>query len=142
MNKYIKEFFHRGLMFSGFGPLITGIIYITLSCTIKDFSLTGPEVFKAILTTYLIAFIQAGISVITIYDKISKVHQSIIQGITIYIIYLCGYLINSWLPLKPTPIIIFSSCFIGGFILIWIIIYVFTKRLTNNLNKGLEKFNQ
>lgn len=142
MNRYVKEFFHRGLMFSGFGPLIAGIIYVTLSYTIKDFSLTGPEVFMAILTTYVIAFVQAGISVITIYDKISKAHQAIIQGITIYTVYLCGYLVNSWIPLKPTPIIIFSSCFIGGFILIWIIIYAFTKRLTNNLNKKIEEYNK
>lgn len=138
MNKYVKEFFHRGLIFSGFGPVVAGIVYLILSKTIKDFSLTGFEVFLAIITTYLIAFIHAGISVITTYDKLNKLQQSVIQGIVLYTTYLTGYLLNSWLPLDLKVILIFSSCFIFGFILIWVIVYLSTKKLTDKMNKSLE----
>ena len=36
MNNYVKEFFKRGLMFSGFGPIIIGIVYLVLNYTNKD----------------------------------------------------------------------------------------------------------
>ncbi len=45
MNKYLKEFLHRGLMFSGFGPVISGIVYLILNYTIDDFSVSGKEMF-------------------------------------------------------------------------------------------------
>ena len=37
MNKYLKEFLLRGLMFSGFGPIICGIVFLILNYTVKDF---------------------------------------------------------------------------------------------------------
>ena len=30
MNKYVKEFLIRGMMFSGLGPIVLGIIYAFL----------------------------------------------------------------------------------------------------------------
>ena len=57
MNNYVKEFFKRGLMFSGFGPIILGIVYLVLNYTNKDFSLTGIEAFLGILSIYILAFI-------------------------------------------------------------------------------------
>lgn len=45
MNKYVKEFLHRGLMFGGFGPIIAGIVYLILSYTLNNFSLSGSTVF-------------------------------------------------------------------------------------------------
>ena len=30
MNKYVKEFFKRGLIFSGFGPIVAGIVYLCI----------------------------------------------------------------------------------------------------------------
>ena len=59
MNKYVKSFLHRGLIFAGFGPIIMGIIYLILSYTVKDFSLDGKDAFMAILSTYLLAFVHA-----------------------------------------------------------------------------------
>ena len=31
MNKYVREFLHRGLMFGGFGPIVFGIIILCIS---------------------------------------------------------------------------------------------------------------
>jgi hypothetical protein len=64
MNKgYFKAFLHRGLIFGGFGPIIVGIVFFVLSLTLEDFSLSGQEVFFAIISTYLLAFLQAGASI-------------------------------------------------------------------------------
>ena len=63
MNYYVKEFLKRGLIFSGFGPIIMGIVYLCIEASGVDLKLDAPIVFLAIITTYIIAFVQAGSSV-------------------------------------------------------------------------------
>ena len=63
MNKYFKEFLHRGLCFSGFGPIILAIIYFILSKTVDGFALNASQVLIGTVSIYLLAFIQAGASV-------------------------------------------------------------------------------
>ena len=50
MNKYLKEFLHRGLMFGGFGPIILGIVYWILSVAVEGFSLSGGQVCLGIVS--------------------------------------------------------------------------------------------
>ena len=63
MNIYLKRFLQRGIAFGGFGPIILGIVFLVLSFTVSDFSLGGREVFLAIVSIYVLAFVQAGASV-------------------------------------------------------------------------------
>lgn len=63
MNSYAKEFLHRGLVFGGFGPIVVGIVYAILQGTVTAFTLSGAEVCLAIISTYLLAFMQAGATV-------------------------------------------------------------------------------
>ena len=91
MNKYVKEFFHRGLVFSGFGPIILGIIYFVLSKTVVNFTLSGAEVFLGIVSIYLLAFVQAGA---TVFNQIE--HWSIGKSLlchlsTLYVAYSLCY---------------------------------------------------
>ena len=100
MNKYAKEFFHRGLMFGGFGPIVAAIIFLILSYTIKDFSISAYQVFMSVISTYVIAFVQAGSS---IFNQIE--HWSVMKGLlcqlgSLYIVYVLAYIINSWIPFK------------------------------------------
>ena len=86
----IKEFLKRGLLFGGFGPIIAGIVYLILSFTIKDFSLSGLEVFIVIISTYVLAFVQAGASIFNQIEdwpiaKSLLCHLSLIYGA--YIVY-------------------------------------------------------
>ena len=37
MNKYVKSYFQRGLVFGGFGPIIAGIVFLILNFAIDDF---------------------------------------------------------------------------------------------------------
>jgi hypothetical protein len=138
MSKYVKEFFHRGLMFSGFGPVVMGIIYAILSHTVDDFSLTGGQVLLAIVSTYLIAFIQAGA---TIFNQIE--HWTLPKSLlchfgSIYLVYVAAYLMNTWIPFDIKVILIFTAIFAAAYFVVWIIVYLSIKAVSKRINKQLQ----
>ena len=47
-NSYVKSFLHRGLIFGGFGPIVTGIISLALSLVLDDISVSGKDMFVII----------------------------------------------------------------------------------------------
>ena len=105
MNKYVKEYLKRGLIFSGFGPIIVGIIYLCVEGSGVDLKLNAQTVFLAIITTYIIAFVQAGSSVFNQIESWSKAKSLFFQMTSIYVVYVGGYLINNWIPFKIEVII-------------------------------------
>ena len=136
MNKDLKEFLHRGLIFSGFGPVILGIVYFILHFTLK-ITLTGMEVFNGIISTYLLAFVHAGVSIFPQKEewsvpKVMAVHLSLL-----YVAYLVCYLINSWLEFSWITILIFTAVFIVIYLVIWLIVLLITKKTTKKLNSKL-----
>lgn len=138
MNKYVKEFFHRGLIFSGFGPIVLGIIYAILSYTVEDFSLTGCQALVAIVSTYLIAFVQAGA---TVFNQIE--HWALPQSLlchfgSIYLVYVTCYLINTWIPFDINVILIFTAIFVVVYFIVWIIVYLSIKAVSKKINKQLK----
>ena len=122
MNCYVKEFLKRGLMFGGFGPIVAGIVYLILEISSVDLKLTGLNVFSAILTTYVMAFIQAGSGVFNQIETWPKVKSLFFQMTSIYVVYMGGYLINNWIPFKVEVIIIFTCVFVATYTLVNIII--------------------
>lgn len=137
MNKYVREFFHRGLLFSGLGPIIAGIVYLILSYTLENFSLTGPQVFIAIISTYLLAFIQAGASVFNQIENWPLPKSMLFHFSVIYVAYILCYLINSWIPFDAKVIIIFTAIFVVTYLLIWLIVYFLVKATCKEFNKKL-----
>lgn len=138
MNYYVKEFIKRGLIFSGFGPIVLGIVYLSIECSGADFKLTGINVFIAILTTYIIAFVQAGSSVFNQIETWPKAKSMFFQMTSIYVVYMGGYLLNNWIPFKLIVIIIFTSVFIGIYLSIWLTVYFVTKNVSKKLNEKLN----
>ncbi len=138
MNKYVKQFLIRGLLFGGFGPIIAGFVFMIIDFTGTELNLEGWQIFLAIITSYILAFISAGASVFEQIEEWSTVKSMLIHCLTIYAIYLITYLVNSWIPLKWEIILIFSSGVIGGFFLIWLTIYLINKRCSKSLNKKLK----
>ena len=63
MNRYVKEFFHRGLLFGGFGPIIVGIILLAVSLSGEAVTLTAKDYLISTVSVYLLAFVHAGASV-------------------------------------------------------------------------------
>lgn len=137
MNKYVKEFLHRGLIFSGFGPIIMAIIYAILQKTIDNFSLTGNQVCISIISIYILAFIQAGSSVFNQIDSWPIAKSLLFHFSTLYIAYVLCYLINSWIPFVPEIIAIFTAIFIVGYFAIWLIVYFAVKTTSKKMNQKL-----
>ena len=138
MNKYVKEFLHRGLMFSGLGPIVAGIVYLCIEASGTDLNLDAPTVFFAILTTYIIAFVHAGSGVFNEVESWSRIKGLLLQLISIYVVYTGGYLLNNWIPFKIEVIIIFTAILIGAFLSVWLTVYFITKKVTKKLNDKLN----
>lgn len=139
MNKYVKEFLMRGMMFSGFGPIIYAIIIMILSYTLPDFSITAMEVFKAVLSTYLLAFVHAGASVFNQIESWSVLKSLLCHLSTLYVAYTICYLANAWLTYSWAVIGIYTAIFIVGYALIWTIVYCCVRVSAKRLNVKIKK---
>ncbi|MBR2953857.1 MAG: DUF3021 domain-containing protein [Clostridia bacterium] len=138
MNKYVKEFFHRGLVFSGFGPIILGIIYFVLSKTVDGFTLSGVEVMTGIVSTYLLAFVHAGASVFNQIEHWSIMKSLLCHLSTLYIAYSLCYVANTWIPFEPKVLLIFTIIFMVVYFVVWGIVYFTIKTTSKNFNAKLK----
>ncbi len=137
MNKYLKEYLHRGLMFAGFGPVILGIIYFILSKTINNFSLSGSEVLLAIVSIYMLAFVQAGSSVFNQIEHWPLTKSLFCHFASLYTVYVICYCVNSWIPFEWGVIGIFTAIFVVLYFVIWFTVYFIAKATSKKLNKTL-----
>ena len=137
-NKYLKQFFHRGLIFGGFGPIIAGIVYLILSFTLEDFSLSGVEAFTAIISTYLLTFIHAGASVFNQIESWSVPKSLLVHFSLLYISYILCYVINSWIPFEPMVLLIFTAIFAVSYFVVWITVVLVIKSTVKKLNSKLK----
>ncbi|MBQ6947558.1 MAG: DUF3021 domain-containing protein [Clostridia bacterium] len=138
MNKYLKAFLHRGLMFGGFGPIIVGVIYAILQHSVDDFSLSGTQVLVATVSVYLLTFIQAGASVFNQIEEWSLPKSLLCHFGLLYLAYVGCYLLNSWIPFEPKVVAIFTAIFVGGYFLIWIVVYFSVRAAERKLNVDLQ----
>ncbi len=138
MKNYVKIYFHRGLLFAGFGPVITGIVFLFLNHTLEDFSLSGAEVCLAIISTYLLAFIHAGASVFNQIEEWPLAKSLFCHFVSIYLAYSLCYLINSWIPFEPMVLLIFTAIFVVTYFIIWISVYFSVKAASKRFNTLLK----
>ena len=139
MNFYVKEYIKRGLTFSGLGPIVAGIVYVLIEKSGVDLKLTGTDVLLAIVSTYIMAFVQAGASVFNSIDKWGKAKALFWQMSTIYIVYVIGYLINRWIPFDWIIILIFTVSFIVCYLTVWTTVYLIVRKETKKLNEKLKE---
>ncbi len=137
MNRYVKEFFHRGLMFGGFGPIILAIIYYILSKTVSGFALSVGEVLVGIISVYLLAFVQAGASVFNQIEHWSLPKSLLCHFSTLFVSYSLCYILNSWIPFKPMVLVLFALIFIAVYFIIWFTVYFIVKSTGKKLNARL-----
>lgn len=138
MNKYVKEFLHRGLMFGGFGPIVVGIVFVILQYTVEGFSLSGMQVLLAVVSTYLLAFIQAGATVFNQIEHWSTVKSILCHFGSLYAAYSVCYIANSWIPFEPMVLVIFTAIFVVSFFVIWTVVYLSVRAATKKFNKTLQ----
>ena len=64
MKSTFKIFLHRGLLFGGFGPIVVGIVAaIHQLVDGSPIATDGLQICLAIVSSYLLAFVQAGATV-------------------------------------------------------------------------------
>ncbi len=138
MNKYVKEFLHRGLMFSGFGPIIFGIIIFIVSKTTDSFILEAGEVLIGIVSTYLLAFVHAGASVFSQIEHWGIGKSLLCHLSTLYVAYSICYIINTWIPFEPKMLLLFTVIFMVIYFVVWGIVYFTIKATSKNFNAKLK----
>lgn len=139
MNKYLKSFLYRGLVFGGFGPIVAGVVFFYLELSLPEFSIGGRDALIAIVSTYLLAFVQAGASVFNQIESWSRAKSLLCHLSSIYAAYVITYLVNSWIPFEPVVILIFTLAFVAIYLVIWLSIYLSVKALERGVNARLNR---
>ena len=138
MNKYLRQFFHRGLIFGGFGPIVVGIILAIISVTTNNFEISGVQILLAIVSTYILAFIQAGVSVFNQIESWSLPKSMFCHFSLLYLAYSVCYLANSWISFNVNVILIFTAIFVVTYFVVWIIVYLSIKTISKKINSKLK----
>lgn len=136
MNKYVKDFMLRGMLFGGFGPIVVAIILFVISF-FDTVSLSASQLLIAVVSSYLLAFVQAGS---TVFNQIE--HWPILKSVgvhflTLYIAYSLCYIVNSWIPFKPKVLLIFTGIFAAVYAVVYVTVYLIIRSTTKKLNKAL-----
>lgn len=129
MNKYVKEFLHRGLIFGGFGPIILGII-----CAVGGLSQAGSQLLVSIVSIYLLAFVQAGVSVFNQIEDWSIPKSMLCHFAVLYAAYVGCYLLNSWIPFDWRVVALFTAIFVVVYLVVWLVVYTCVKLTSKKLN--------
>ncbi len=139
MNRYLKEFLHRGMLFGGFGPIIAGIVFFTLGKAIDGFSISGDNILLAIVTTYLLAFVQAGSSIFNQIEDWPVAKSLLCHLGSIYAAYLLTYLVNRWIPFMWQVVVIFTAIFVVTYFAIWITVFLIVRSTGKRLNGMIDR---
>ena len=137
MKNYVKNFFVRGAMWAWGGPVILAIVWACLQAAGVVHGLTVNEVVLGIITTTVMAFVAAGVSIVYQIENLPKSFAALIQMSVLYIDYLGFYLLNGWIPVNQ--IWMFTLIFVVAFALIWFLIYSLTRRKVERMNEMISK---
>ncbi len=142
MKKFVSEFFRRGLVACGFGPIVLAIVYMILHQTANVQTLTVSQVCIGIFSITLLSFIAGGMNAVYQIERLPLMIAILIHGVVLYVSYLVTYILNDWLEWGLTPILVFTGIFIVAYLVIWAIIYSIIRRNTKQLNKILKEKQQ
>ena len=137
MNKNVKEYLKRGLIFGGFGPIIVAIILAIISIN-EAVNLEGWQILVAVISTYIVAFVQAGSTVFNQIEHWSTGKSLLCHLSTLYVAYSLGYVANTWIPFEPKVLIIFTIIFMAIYFVVWGIVYFSIKATSKNFNAKLK----
>ena len=138
MKTFWKEFFLRGLLCAGGGPVVLAIIYGILGATGTVEAFRPNEVCMGILIITLLAFVAAGMTAIYQMEQLPLPTAILLHGGALYLAYILTYLLNGWLLRQLIPILVFTGIFVVGYAVIWLIIYWIVKAKTEKINKMLN----
>lgn len=142
MKKFLSQFFLRGLVACGFGPLVLVVFYLVLQHTGEVQTLTVNEVCLGIVSLSALAFVAGGMNAIYQIERLPLMGAIGIHGGVLYVSYLAVYLLNGWLQSGVTPLLVFTVIFIVGYLAVWAVIYWVTRRKTEKLNAMLRQMQE
>lgn len=138
MKKYILQFAKQGLVAAWGGPVIVAIVWLSIYGAGAMDTLAVPQAALGIISSAVMAFIAAGLPVVYQVEKLPLPMAILIHCAGLYADYLIVYLMNGWMLAERGPITVFTLCFVGGFALIWLIIYLVNRRQADFLNKKMK----
>ena len=136
-TSYVRQFLQRGIAFGGFGPIVAGLVLWCVSFGVPNLALTGSEVLVMVISTYLLAFVQAGASVFNQIEEWPLMKTIAVHFLSLYAVYAGCYLVNRWIPFDPMVLVIFSAIFIAGYAVIWLTVYLCIRAISKRCNKCL-----
>jgi len=139
MKRYLAEFFRRGLLACGLGPLVLAILYLILHRTAGLETLTVQQVCRGIFSLSALAFLAGGMNILYQIERLPLMVAILIHGAVLYASYLVTYLLNDWLERGLAPLLVFTGIFLFGYLAIWAVIYTVTKRNIEKLNRKLRQ---
>ena len=142
MKHHILEFFRRGIVACGCGPLVLAVFYLILQKNADVQTLTVNEVCLGIVSLSGLAIIAGGMNFVYQIERLPLMAAISVHGSVLYVSYLATYLLNGWLEWGAAPVLVFSAIFVVGYLLIWAVIYSINKRNTDKINAGLKKKQQ
>ena len=139
VRKYFKDFLLRGLVSMGFGSIVLSIVYGILGlCGVVD-KIAVSEVVLGYISITLLAFLCGGMTIVYQIEEIGISKAITMHGLALYIAYAVVYLTNNWLKDGIIPFVVFTIIFVVGYALVWLVIYLITKRGTDILNNRINK---
>ena len=142
MKRFVLDFFRRGLMACGFGPLVLAVVYgILQRCGVVE-TLGVHQVFVGIFSLTALAFFAGGMNAVYQIERLPLMVAILLHGAVLYVGYLGTYLLNDWLEWGTLPILVFSGIFALGYLVIWAIIYCIIKKNTERINAVLKQKQQ
>jgi hypothetical protein len=111
---------------------------MSISLSGVELVLDGVDLFIAIVSIYLLAFVQAGVSVFNQIESWSVARSLFFHLSSIYLAYVVTYLVNTWIPFEPIVILIFTAVFVIAYFAIWLTVYFVTRAVTKKMNNRLS----
>lgn len=142
MKQLLLEFARRGLIACGLGPVVLAVLYLVLQRQAGLEMLTVHEVCLGIFSLAALAFVAGGMNVVYQMERLPLMGAITIHGGVLYVSYLVTYLVNDWLEWGTTHILVFTAVFVGGYLVIWAVIYTVTKQNTAKVNEMLRDIQQ
>ena len=142
MKKFTLEFLRNGLFACGGGPVVWAIVYLILSVTGVATEVSAGKVAVEVMTITLLAFVAGGIGAVYRVERLPLAIAILLHGTVLYAAYLAIYLINGWLVREVTPLLVFTAIFLGGYAIVWLVIYLVNKRSAARMTAKLSKLSE
>lgn len=137
MNRFVKEFFRRGMLFAWGGPAVVAIVWLILGKTGQLEALPANEAVLGVLSSTVLAFVAAGITAVYQLEQLPKPMAGLIHLAVLYVDYLTVYLLNGWIASRV--IAAFTLVFAAGFLLIWAAVYLTVSHSVKKMNRFVEE---